>query len=159
KTFRLAKGDYHVGLVVRLERKGDGNAALPFRYQLTSGHGLPIEGEWYTYTYRNAMIGLVDPARRVAWRDLQDSRTVGVEEGGNEVNGGKTRYIGYGGVGSQYFASMTVVDNEQGGSRRNFLDWARPTVEGLQNPTKPYLDDMTVRVNTVLIELQAGKPI
>src|SRR5262249_5353252 len=62
KTFTLAKGDYHIGLSVKLERTGNSMEPLPFRYQLTSGHGLPIEGEWYTYTYRNALIGLVDPS-------------------------------------------------------------------------------------------------
>lgn len=157
KTFTLAKGDYHVGLVVRLERKGDGNSPLSFRYQMTSGHGLPIEGEWYTYTYRNAMIGLIDQARRVAYRDLQDSRKIGIEEGGDDVHSGDNKYIGYAGIASQFFASMTVVDNEQ--SRRNFLDWARPTVEGWPNTAKPFLDDITVRVNTVPVELQGGKPV
>ncbi len=49
KTFSVTQGDYHLGLEVKVE--GDDKAS--FRYQLTGAHGLPIEGRWYTYIFRN----------------------------------------------------------------------------------------------------------
>src|SRR5262249_13583990 len=50
KTFSLDPKTYHVNLEVRVknlrpEKQG-------FRYQLEGPHGLPIEGVWYTNTFR-----------------------------------------------------------------------------------------------------------
>jgi hypothetical protein len=64
KTYTLKPRDYHIGLTIEIERKKTGSEeALPFRYQLTGAQGLPIEGEWYTTSYRTSLIGLVDGAR------------------------------------------------------------------------------------------------
>src|SRR5207249_4070914 len=61
KTYRLGPRDYHLTLLVEIEdtRSGaDANVkAEPFRYQLAGAHGLPIEGIWYTSTYRDGVIG------------------------------------------------------------------------------------------------------
>src|SRR5262249_30992922 len=123
KTFSLAKGDYHVGLTIRLEslQKGENK----FRYQLAGAQGLPIEGEWYTYTLRNSMIGTVDKKGNT-YRELEDSRQIAHKWGGERVIRGDNR-IQYGGVGVQYFASMIVVDDQQ--PKTDFLEWARPTLE------------------------------
>src|SRR5262249_39313455 len=59
KTYTLAPEDYHVGLTVAIERTSTGSEPLSFRYQLTGAEGMPVEGEWYTTTYRTSMIGLV----------------------------------------------------------------------------------------------------
>jgi YidC/Oxa1 family membrane protein insertase len=155
KTFTLKKFDYHIGLEVTFEALKD---KVDFRYQLAGAHGLPIEGEWYTYTYRNSLIGLVD--KGTVYRDLQDSRAIGVQMGGKDVWKGDS-YIGYAGVATQYFASVIALDNkqEEGVDRRNTLEWARPTVEGPPNVQKPFLDDITTRVNSVALELKPGHPL
>src|SRR5262249_30987188 len=44
KKFKLKAGDYHIGLEVRAERL-DENGPAQFRYQLTGGKGLPIDGK------------------------------------------------------------------------------------------------------------------
>ena len=85
-----------------------GDEKTDFRYQLCSAHGLPVEGGWYTYTFRNALIGRVD-SRGSLWRDLQDSRTIGFKGGGEPVEKLGKPLI-YGGVAVQYFASMVVVE-------------------------------------------------
>ncbi len=125
KTFTLAEGEYHLRLEVQLRRLG--KDAIPFRYQLTGAHGLPIEGRWYTKIFRNALIAVVDGNGSVYNRDLQTSAQIGVYEGGSEIVRDPEHFIRYAGVANQYFASVIVVDKDQQDQR--FLTRARPTLE------------------------------
>jgi YidC/Oxa1 family membrane protein insertase len=127
KTFSLTEGDYHLSLEVRLAKKDDAGASpdTPFRYQLAGGRGLPVEGEWYTNTFRNALIATVQ--RGNVYRDLQDLRQIALWEGGNAVVRDKDFVLGYAGIAVQYFASLIAVDDDQ--KRTDFLVRARPTLE------------------------------
>ncbi len=157
KTYSLARGTYHVGLTLRMERDKTSGKPSMFRYQLTGGHGLPIEGEWYTTIFRNALVG-TDTKHRV-WRDLQDSRTIGFRGGGDERRRGEESLIRYAAIATQYFASTVVVDDQQeNGVKQNFISWVRPTIEGAPVPGKPYLDDITVRLVSEPIELAPALP-
>jgi YidC/Oxa1 family membrane protein insertase len=128
KIYTLDKDDYHIGLEVQLENISKGNKRIPFRYQLTSGHGLRLEGEWYTSIFRNALICRQDE-KGEAWRDFQDLRFISIRGGGNEVvsDPSENKYISYIGVALQYFASVVAVDNRQ--EDRTFIKSARPTLE------------------------------
>ncbi len=160
KTYSLHRGDYHLGLSVRMERIGDDAAPVKFRYQLAGAHGLPIEGKWYTTVYRNSLIGLEAYKGGGIWRDLQLSQKISFQGGGQEVLRPDDKFIRYAGVATQYFASMIVVDNEQEpGIRPNFLAWARPRPEGEPHPTKQFLDDITVRVISEPIDLKPGNSV
>ncbi len=152
KTYTLDPRAYHIGLAVALERKPDGNPEpLHFQYQLTGGHGLPVEGEWYTSTYRSALVGLVD-RKKSLWRDYQDAHQIGIKEGGDEVRTGDN-YMQYAGIAVQYFASVIVAAENQD----SFLLRARATVEGEPPPNKPHLADITMRVISVPLELKPGE--
>ena len=153
KTYSLQPSTYHLGLTVGVRLKDSSSNPKRFRYQLSGGHGLPIEGQWYTGTYRTAMIGLTNNLNR-PWRDYQDARTINIEQGGKRVNRETDRLIRYAAVAVQYFTSAIVVDNEQ--TKQDFLEWARPTLPwpGYVSRTDlPQLDDLTVRVNTVQFEV------
>jgi YidC/Oxa1 family membrane protein insertase len=159
KTYTLEPGTYHLGLSLQFERKKTSPGPVAFRYELAGAHGLPIEGEWYTTVYRNALIGQVDENHRL-WRDLQDSRTIGFQAGGREVPRGENRIIRYAAVATQFFASVIVVDNHQDpGVKEDFLAWARPTLEGTPDPAKQFLDDITVRVISEPLDLKPGVPV
>lgn len=153
KVFSLGRGDYHLGLRVQVQNLG--KEPQKVRYQLTSGHGLPIEGIWYTTMFRNALIGLVD-AKGGLWREMQDAATISTQAGGNEVRKGD-KFIQYAGVAVQYFASVLVVDDRQ--EKKDFLAWARPTVEGEPHPRQPFLDDIVVRAVTEPIDLKPGEQV
>src|SRR5262249_55303311 len=138
KTYTLVEGEYHVGLQVDLERPRAAPGAKPsakepirFRYQLTGAKGLPVEGKWYTGTFRNALIALEDDNgpldRRTVDRRLQELRQIGVWMGGNAVNREDGKLLRYAGRAVQYFASVIVVDDEQDDQR--FLRRATPTLE------------------------------
>jgi YidC/Oxa1 family membrane protein insertase len=125
KTYTLAEGEYHLGLEVKMRRKEGVDKNIAFRYQQTGAHGLPVEGKWYTSTFRNAMIGVVD--RNGVTRDLQDLRQISNWGGGNPVVRDPNSAILYACVANQFFASAIVVDNQQ--KNRDFLRQARPTLE------------------------------
>lgn len=158
KTYTLAKGDYHVGLAITMEHIGSGSEAVPFRYQIMGAHGLPIEGKWYTYVYRNAMIGWDN--ERSFWRDLQDSRSISFQAVDGSVQPPDNTILRYAAIATQYFASAVVVDDHQEqGVDQNFLDWARPTLEQPPSKDQPFLDDISVRLIAKKVDLAPGKPV
>jgi YidC/Oxa1 family membrane protein insertase len=156
KTYSLRPDDYHLGVRIEIQLRKDAPAPVKFRYQYTSGHGLPIEGVWYTRTYTDALVGQLGE-RNNFWRDYQDSRSIGVKLGGERVLKMDKGRIQYAGIVIQYFASVLAVDDEQ--PKQDFLAWARPTVEGSLNKDKPYLDDILMRVTTAPIELKPGASV
>ena len=138
KTYRLAPKDYHVTLLLEMHdlRKDPNSLPIPFRYQLTGGQGLPIEGEWYTAIFRNAVVGLVERNGSL-WRNLQESARISARKGGDrfpDENRGENR-LQYAGVANQYFGVMIVVDDKQpakddgGTTPDKIVAWARPTLE------------------------------
>ncbi len=144
KTYRVAPTDYHVTLLLEVEDTRDPNDKavnqdlFQFRYQLTGGHGLPIEGEWYATTFRNSLIGIVD-GRGALWRKLEDSGRISHGRGGSKFpeDLADNRFQ-YAGVANQFFASMIVVDDKQperdqgGKAWDKILEWARPTQESAE---------------------------
>jgi YidC/Oxa1 family membrane protein insertase len=137
KTYRLEPRTYHLTLTLRIRNtntRTDGET-VPFRYQLTGGYGLPIEGEWYTSTFRNALIALVEDGRAV--REFESSDRISHRGGGDRVpeRARGAAFVQYAAVVNQYFASVIVPDNKQpsadegGVLPENVLAWARPTLE------------------------------
>ncbi len=125
KTYSLTEGEYHLGLEVKMRRKEATDKSVFFRYQMTGAHGLPVEGKWYTSTFRNALIALVD--RNGVSRDLQALQQISNWGGGNPVPRDAGSSLLYAIVANQYFASGVVVDNQQ--KNQGFLRQARPTLE------------------------------
>jgi YidC/Oxa1 family membrane protein insertase len=128
KTYALAPGDYHLGLTVKMESLRQSGEATKFRYQLAGARGLPVEGEWYTQIFRNALIGWEHQSGGFG-RSFEDSRSLSLKMGGEEVRRGsdKVKAIRYAGIAVQFFASAIVVDDQQ--ENKDFIEWARPTLE------------------------------
>ena len=155
KTYSLTEGDYHIGLEVKVKRLAtatlDPDKPLPFRYQLSTAHGLPVEGRWYTNIFRNSLVGQTEnnpSLYRGVVRDMQDLRQVAAWEGGNPVLKKDGYAIRYAGVAVQYFASAVVVDNDSR-SKQDFLAQARPTLEkavakGVVKSISPTLDSFVL---------------
>jgi YidC/Oxa1 family membrane protein insertase len=155
KTFTLKPREYHLGLDVKVERLADAKESKPFRYQIRGGSGLPIEGEWYTTTFRNALFDWVD-ANEVDKRNVFDSRSLAQTSGSDRIQRTGPR-LQYAAVAIQYFASAIVVSDEQ--PKRDFIEFVRATVEGEPDKTKPQFDDITVRAIAEPVEPKAGQPI
>ena len=131
KTYTLKPGDYHIGMELAVKLK-EGAAKKDFQYQLTSAHGLHIKGEWYTYTFRNAVMGKT-VGNGYAQRTLTAARAVtqGVSGTDHDVQSrwtlDKDDSIHFLGVNVQYFASLIAVDDEQ--ENKNLLEKATPSIE------------------------------
>ena len=157
KIFSLKTGDYHVGLEVRLERLPGSTNRSPFRYQLAGPHGLPIEGKWYTSIFRNAMILREDKDKNV-FRNLEDSRQIGVWGGGTVVPREPDKFIRYAGIALQFFASVLVVsDNQEEGIGQDFLARARPTLE--VGVTKGTIKQLNPLEGTVTLTVEGGDDV
>ncbi len=163
KTFTLGAKDYHVGMKLDFEalpgRPTDKDRAR-FKYQICGARGLPVEGEWYTSTYRNALIGWVNPGG-TAKRSIQDSATVTATWGGEKIEPQGNTFT-YAGVGTQYFASILAIDDSMPDeARKSLWSYVRPSREALPSDMadKPSLGDITVRAVANPIDPQAGKPI
>ena len=134
RTYSLTQREYHLGHEVRIERSADdkGKDAVKFRYQLAGPRGLPVEGKWYTSTFRNVHVCRVN-ASGSAERKLQDLRQISNWQGGDAVAREDDYFIRFAAVAVQYFASAIVVDEhqEQGDDVKyqQFLTHATPTLE------------------------------
>ncbi len=163
KTFTLSPKEYHVGMKLEFEalpgRPTDKDRAR-FKYQICGARGLPIEGEWYTSTYRNSLIGWVN-AGGTAKRDIQDSAAITTGWGGIKIEPQGNTFT-YAGVGTQYFASILAIDDAMpDDTRKNLWSYVRPSREPLPSDIadKPALGDITVRAVANAIDPQADKPV
>jgi YidC/Oxa1 family membrane protein insertase len=147
KTFTLGPKDYHVGfqfemvpLPGRTKDKGE------FRYQIVGPRGMPIEGEWYTTTFRNVMAGWTTPTGG-AMRSFDDALNIQIKHGGDKVvRNGNT--FNYAAVATQYFAGAVAIDDTQPKEvRAGMWDYVRPTREQApwDRPDQQFLADVTVR--------------
>ncbi len=152
KTFTLRPHEYHLGLTVRIERLPGVKETKPFRYQIAGGRELPIEGVWYTTVFRSALFDWVDEAGADK-RNLFDSRTVAATSGTDRIQRTGPR-LQYAAVAIQYFTSAIVMAEDQ-----NFIEFVRATVESVPDPTKPQLDDITVRAITEAVDPKAGESV
>ena len=161
KTFTLEPGAYHLGFTVEiLPQSGRRKGAPPFRYQIAGPRGLPIEGEWYTQTFRNAYVGKQDPARpKTTYRDIEDAATINMNFGGESIPKAGTR-LAYAAVGTQYFASAVAVNARKEGVTYPW-DAVRPTREiNAPRPNEfPQADDVTVRAVCDPLDLTDGQPV
>jgi YidC/Oxa1 family membrane protein insertase len=138
KTFRLEPGAYHLGLTLQFRDTRREGPPTPIRYQLPGGHGMPIEGEWYTSIFRNAVIAQVEG--NSPYRELEGADRISHRFGGEKVPPGNRggSFVQYAGSMTQYFASVIVPDNLQppedqgGGDFKNLIAWARPTNESTE---------------------------
>jgi YidC/Oxa1 family membrane protein insertase len=158
KTYTLSRTDYHVGLAVTLTptERPAGVKPEPFRYQIDGPRNMPIEGEWYTTTYRNGIVG---------WRGsraLEDARTARHTGGSDRYPGKEGRPIKYAGVMLQYFASVLAVDNVQPpGQEPDYVEFVRFTPEGPTHEDKArkidqtFLDDLTFRAISKKLDVSA----
>ncbi len=140
KTFTLNRSDYHIGLTVSIvphDRPPDAKIE-PFRYQIDGPRGMPIEGEWYTSTHRQGIVGWSDT------RVLESPQTVWHSAGSDKYPGTDKQPIRYAGIMIQYFASALAVDDVQPeGQNRDFLDYVRFTPEGHAIKVGPKAKELT----------------
>jgi YidC/Oxa1 family membrane protein insertase len=145
KTYTLRRDEYHVGLAVTIAPSADRPAGFkpePFRYQIDGPRGTPVEGEWYSSTYRQGVVGWADT------RALEYAQDVRFKEGSERHISKSDRPILYAGIMIQYFASVLALDNDQpAGQARDYIEAVRftPVGDERHRPGHPFLTDITFR--------------
>jgi YidC/Oxa1 family membrane protein insertase len=165
KTFTLKKTDYHVGMKLSFtgiegQRQAEVRGRTALRYQVIGARGLPIEGEWYTGTFRNALVGWKTPYG-YGKRDIQMSKQIVVEHGGAKIEPQGNTFT-YAAVVTQFFSSALCIDPDADESeRKNWWAYVRPTREDNADipSDKPQLGDITVRAVSNPIDPTPGQTI
>jgi YidC/Oxa1 family membrane protein insertase len=162
KTYTLAPKDYHVGLKVQFTRLPGGKKGQGLlRYQMSGPRGLPIEGEWYTSTYRVALIGWQDYKGRLQ-RQYEDAATVAHMRGGDEVGRANNQNtFKYAAISTQYFTSALAIDDQA--AVKNPWDRVRATTElpfgQPPDAAAPYFEDVTFRAVSEPLDLNEGESV
>lgn len=169
KIYTLSPNEYHVGLRVEVEKmsvpgaeKGKGQTRL----QISGPRGLPIEGEWYTSTYRVAVVGWLDK-KGTPRRQYEEAASIGNKRGGEVVTRSDEKQFKYMVVANQYFASGVAIDDGADNSfekgQKNPWAYVRATTEipfdKKQDPNLPYFDDLTVRAASEPLDLAPGEKV
>lgn len=169
KTFTLDRKDYDFKLKVDIvPLPGRLKGAGKFRYQIAGALGMPIEGEWYTQSYRTAYVGWND-GNGTPLREIDDAGNVHYRSGGDAiVNPGRFNFAA---TGTQYFASALAVDGDVAVADQPW-EYVRPTREPApptdEDPEKLrqayeqeryFLFDITVRAVSKVFDPAAGETI
>ncbi len=135
KTFRLFPGSDSLELVIELASP---DAPRKVAYNLTGFHGIPIEGEWYTSTFRDVFIGQRKDAGGIGLTSLDAKEISNKGEANDRLT---ERPLAFAGVEDQYFATFLQPEAE---------DRVAATVPALvlPNAKEPQKADVSVTITS-----------
>jgi YidC/Oxa1 family membrane protein insertase len=151
KTYTLFEGDDGFSMDLKIESP---DKDQPVVYKLLGPHGVPIEGEWYTGVFRDAVFGMIKgtsvetstlTADSVAKRKDDPERFVGVP----------FKYLG---VENQYFAVLLLPTPPATGLADNPDDEARPLIYHL-DPEARQKADIGVEVKSRSAKVGPNAPL
>lgn len=152
KTYKLAKGQNAAGFSISLESSQDRSVT----YRLLGPYGLPLEGQWYSYTYRDLFYAPSEPnANLISRSAVNVARSAAPDsQYPPEV---VTTPIRYAGVETQYFTDF-VEARPASGAEGNWIAEATERLIGAA-PTDPNKSNMTVSFTTKPVKLAAKTPV
>jgi YidC/Oxa1 family membrane protein insertase len=118
---------------------------------------MPIEGEWYTTTFRQAIVCWAD-GNGNANRSLELPQELANTAGSDRHASTERRPIRFAGVMLQYFSSVLALDNKQPeGQKADYIEYVRFTPEGKTHKGQEFLDDFTFRA--ISRSMPTDKPV
>jgi YidC/Oxa1 family membrane protein insertase len=99
KTYTLKKGANSFQMTLGIESPHKDRAVV---YKLLGPHNIPIEGEWYTYTFRDAFFGQVEGGR--VKKPVTRAAAEIVKKGKDNTEKFLSLPLKYAGIENQYFA-------------------------------------------------------
>lgn len=146
KTYRLFQGKDAVDVQLTADASDAGEKPRSFAYRLNGPSGMPIEGEWYTYTFRNAYLG----------KDKSGSVSVETHSGQEVATAERGTYentqvpLAFAGVENQYFAVFVrPVGAERLDARTELIAAGEPAKE-------PKKADLSVEIDTQPVAIPPG---
>lgn len=151
KRFTLSPSSYVIKLQLAFQNLSD--QPITATYKLLGGSGLPIEGKWYTRTFRSTVVAM-SPPQGTPYLDEQPAATLVA----NDAKGTVTEYsqnpVQFAGVADQYFASL-VIQPDEAAEKRTIAN-ARAVV--LSPGKESNLADVSVIVTGTPVEPPPGMP-
>lgn len=152
KTYRLTKGRDDVSLEIKLESVQDHSVT----YRLLGPYGLPLEGQWYSYTYRDLFFAPADPNASLISRT-----SANVAKSSDPTSGYPleqvTTPIRFAGVETQYFANFVEL-KPAAGTESNWIADATERLVG-PVPVDPNKSNITVSLTTKPVRLAPNVPV
>lgn len=159
KKFLLEEGAQGARLVLEFTGKSDKPIA-DVRYWLTGGNGVPIEGAWYTRFFRstNFFLRASGSSGGELKQELASAIVSNEENGQPQISFSKTP-MQWGGVGSQYFASLLVQPFDIAAHpEQNQVGQAMPQFISL-DPKNSEMSNIGVEVRSVPLILKPGETV
>jgi YidC/Oxa1 family membrane protein insertase len=143
KSYALAKGRNDIDFAVTLESDTDRSVS----YRLVGPHGLPLEGQWYSYTFRDLFYAPLDPRAALISRSATNVATSADPNSGYPPEL-VTTPIRFAGVETQYFAAFLAMKGASETTPEGV--WVSEATEMLVGPipTDPNKSDITVALTT-----------
>ena len=151
KRFELSKGED--GFEVTLEFRSP-TREQSLRYKLLGPHGIPIEGEWYTGTFRDAFFGQVEGNKtKVVTRSAQE-----IVKGQASPEKFTSLPLKYAGIENQYFAILVEPDPTP---KTPAVRWESETVATVIHPPDPQFEqkaDIGIEIKSEPITIEPNQP-
>lgn len=100
------------GLDLAIEITNIGDADRTVTYELTTAHGLPLEGKWYARSYRSVVFGGLTEAHGVK-HQTQAAKDVAVATKKETIEAWTELPVRFAGVETQYFCSLLVPRHDE----------------------------------------------
>lgn len=152
KTFRLTKGRDDVAMDIKLESAQDHSVT----YRLLGPYGLPLEGQWYSYTYRDLFFAPTDISSSLISRTSANVAKSSDPSAGYPAEQ-VTIPIRFAGVETQYFADFIEMKTASGAEP----NWIAEATERLVGPVPvdPNKSNITVSLTTKPVRLAPNTPV
>ncbi len=146
KTYRLRKGED--GFEVELKFSSADKEGSKFTYRLFGPHGIPIEGEWYTSTFRDVFID------QVGAKEIITNASTEVVKNNADPSYFRlsTLPLKFAGVEDQYFATF-VQPSTIPKTQEDRWDRDAAPVVFVEDPKAPQKSDVGVEINSRPIQV------
>jgi YidC/Oxa1 family membrane protein insertase len=145
KTYRLKKAADAFTVALKFESPEQDRSVV---YHLLGPHGIPIEGEWYTYTFRDVFFGQIDRGRlNIVTKTASD-----VVKKKDEPEKFEAVPLKFAGVENQYFADFLEPDPTPATPDER---WDAETVARIihENSAAPQKADIAVEITSKPIKI------
>ncbi len=148
KTYRLFPDTDGFELEIKLESPDKERTTV---YHLLGPHGIPIEGLWYTGTFRDVFVGQLGQAKP----DTHSASDINSAKDGSIDNTEKP--VRYAGVENQYFATLVEPDPPPTGQDDRWDSRTVPLI--VHKDEKVIQSDVTVEIISRPITLKPAEPV
>lgn len=153
KTFSLSKSNNKLSVDLRF--KSDQDRSLVYR--LLGPYGLPLEGQWYSYTYRDLFFAPADPRSNLISRSAAEVVKATDPESGY-VPEVVTTPLRFAGVETQYFANFVQIGNSASDAEPSLVAEATERLLG-PVPSDPNKSNIGVSLTSNPVKLAASEAV